>query len=158
MENPNLQRLAFKHFVAEGDPSVDQIIGLKNNNTSRILYLYLSSLNEVISTCPKLFEKIKEFDSEGPDAELFEKEIKRYGNKKIMAFVKRYKNKVAAFIQIMYDEKKDGDYKYSPYLVQMSLEDDLEKLREFGQKIKREHENMRTTLYHGEELEDSVDQ
>lgn len=140
MSSNTIQYLAFKHFVAEGDPAVDEIIALKNNNTGKNLYCYLSTLNAILGACPVLLEKLKEYEAEGPDEELFEELIKSYGNKKVMGYVKRYRNRLGAFIQIMYDKEQDGNFKHSPFLVQISPEDELEKLRSFAQRIKNDHE------------------
>lgn len=135
-----MQYLAFKHFVAEGDPNVDEILSLKNKNTGKDMFCYLSTLNSIIAACPTLLEELKRFETEGADAELYVVEIKKYGNKKIMGFVKRYRNRLGAFIQIMYDKEEDGNFRHSPFLIQISPEDEYEKLRNFGQKIKNDYD------------------
>lgn len=140
-------RIAFKHFVAEGRPQKSPLVGLKNNNTSRILYCYLGTLNDILAVCPKLFKIQHETSAEGEDGEIYTEDIMKYGsqnygNKKVVGSVKRFKNKVSVCIQQMFDDDMSGVYKYSPYLVQFSPEDDLEKLRSFAQEIRNEHSNF----------------
>ena len=135
-----MQRVSYKHFVAEANPEQAEFLGLKNNNTGRVMFCYLSSLNEMLAVMPKLFKLQNNTNPEGPDCEIYNEEIVKYGNKKIMAIVKRFSGKVSVCFQMMYDENLDGVYKYSPYLIQFSQEDDLESLRTFGQKTKHDNE------------------
>lgn len=143
-QNREPRRITFKHFVAECDPEKSPLVGLKNHNTSRVLYCYLGTLNDILAICPKLFNIQRNTQPEGEDRDIFTEDIAEYGgknycNKKIVGIVKRYKNKISVCVQQMFDEHNTGNFKYSPSLVQFSAEDDLEKLRAFAQEMRREH-------------------
>lgn len=136
------ERIKYKYFVAEGNPLESPLIGLKNINNGRVLYCYLGTLNNILATVPKLREIQKNTLTEGPDEEVYSEEITTYKNKKIVGSVKRFKNKLSVSIQQLYDEKNNGEFKFSPSFIQFSEEDDLSQLEVFGQKIRKDHRNL----------------
>jgi len=139
------RRLVYRNFVAECDPTKNAIISLKNNLSGKELYVYLSSLNDIIFRSSVLFDIMNKAEENGEDAELYREDIHHYGEKKgipkkIVGIVKRYQNKLSVCIQQMWDENGDGDWKYSTSLIKLTPEDDLEKLRSFAQEMHREFE------------------
>lgn len=136
----NTRRITFKQFVAEANPCRDAIVHLKSHNGGKSLNLYLTTINDVLGVCPKLFKLQNNMNDEGIDGEIYVEEIRKYGNKKIVGAVKRYKNKVSVAIQLLWDEDNTGVYKHTQCQVQVCPDDDLEKLREFAQQMKRENE------------------
>lgn len=132
-----------KHIVAEGDPTRDQNIGLKNKDTGKVLFCYLSSLNAMLATLPKFLEMQQNTSLEGPDEEIYSEEVAFYTrNRKLVASLKRFCGELSVCFHLMHDPLKDGNYKYSPYQIQFSPEDELEELRTFAQKITAKHEEI----------------
>ena len=144
------RRVTFKQFVAEANPCRDSIVRLKSHSGGKSLNLYLTTINDVLGVCPKLFKLQNNMSSEGVDGEIYAEEVRKYSNKKIVGVVKRFKGKVSVAIQLMFDEDNTGVYKHTQCQVQLSPEDDLEKLREFGQMVKRDNEVMTKSGVAGE--------
>lgn len=132
-----IRRKTFKHFVAEETLGDTALVSLKNHNNGKSLHLYLSGINAVLAVAPKLFKILSETSTEGEDEEIYSEELKSYGNKKIMASVKRFRNKTSVCIHLMFDENKTGEYRHTRCQIQLSPEDNLEDLREFAQAAKR---------------------
>lgn len=139
------QTLAFKHFIAEGNPKIAEYIELRNKKTGKNLYCYLPTINSIIATWSHLMEARRQQTAEGLNATLYKVVIKVYWKAKIMGFVKRYRNKLRVFVQLVDDKKNDGNITLSPYYIQISEADETIKLRKFAEEIKTAYEESRAS-------------
>ena len=137
-----VRRLTFKHFVAEGNPNADSLVSLKSHTGGKSLHLYLSGINDVLALTPVMFKLLNNVKSEGMDDEIFVQEVKKYDNKKVVVALKRFRQKTSVSVQLLFDENNTGVYKHTQCQVTLSPEDDLEKLREFAQALKKLNESQ----------------
>ena len=140
----SVRRLTFKNFVAEGNPLLDSIVSLKSHTGGKSLHLFLSGINDVLALTPVMFKLLNNVKSEGVDDEIFVQEVKKYDNKKVVVALKRFRNKTSVCVQLLFDENNTGVYKHTQCQVTLSPEDDLEKLREFAQALKKGHTSPMT--------------
>lgn len=99
----------FLYFVIECDPTKSEMVYLRNVNNGRTLNCFLSTLNSITYMCPSLFEAKAGTKEEGPDMTILSCDVHTYKTRKIVATVKRFKNKVSVCFQLMFDPEGTGN-------------------------------------------------
>lgn len=84
------------------------MVFLKNKNTGKSLNCFLSTINKIVDEGGKLLEYRKGCEETGQDEILHAIEITNYGNRMIIAEVKRFKNKLAVTFQLQFRENDEG--------------------------------------------------
>jgi len=85
------------------------MVSLINKGSNKPLWCYPRTLSAIIDVLPTAFECAATLESDGPNMTYLEKEVYKYGNKKIMVYVKRWENRVTVRAQMLFDRENAGD-------------------------------------------------